>query len=303
MSEPYDDFVAATRARIGDGVEGWLDGLSELIAELVARWDLSLGDPLPGGAIGYTVAAVRGGSDPVVLKVTYPDGWFPEEVAALLAWDGRGAVELIDHDPRGATLLERAVPGTSLLDDAYEQRAMMLAAAVLERLWIHDPGGVTTVEQEAGRWADTLVERNDWHGRPVAPGLVDEAVGVLRELVPSQREARLLHGDLHLGNVLSAARERWLAIDPKPLVGEREFDVTALVRDKQPELLEDRDAPARLQRRFDRLSDRLGCDRGRLRGWSIAVMVDYAVGCFEEGDEELGRAQARVAELLRSLRV
>jgi streptomycin 6-kinase len=302
VSEPYDDFVAATRARIGDGVEGWLDGLSDLIAELVARWDLSLGDPLPGGAIGYTVAAERGGSDPVVLKVTYPDGWFPEEVAALLAWDGHGAVELIDHDPRGATLLERAVPGTSLLDDAYEQRAMMLAAAVLERLWIDDPGGVTTVAQEAGRWADTLVERNDAHGRPVAPGLVDEAVGMLHELVPSQREARLLHGDLHLGNVLSAERERWLAIDPKPLVGEREFDVTALVRDKQPELLEDRDAPARLQRRFDRLSDRLGCDRGRLRGWSIAVMVDYAVGCFEEGDEELGRAQARVAELLRGLR-
>jgi streptomycin 6-kinase len=302
VAEPYDAFVAATRARIGDGVEGWLDGLSDLIAELVARWDLALGEPLPGGAIGYTVAAERGGSDPVVLKVTYPDGWFPEEVAALVAWDGGGAVELIDHDPRGAMLLERAVPGTSLLDDAYEQRAMMIAAAVLERLWIDDPGGVTTVAREAGRWADTLVERNDAHGRPVAPGLVDEAVGMLRDLAPSQREARLLHGDLHLGNVVSAARERWLAIDPKPLVGEREFDVTALVRDRQPELLQDRGAPARLQRRFDRLSDRLGCDRERLRGWSIAVMVDYAVGCFEEGDEDLGRTQARVAELLRGLR-
>ena len=30
---------------------------------------------------------------------------------------------------------------------------------------------------------------------------------------------RLLHWDLHFENVLSAEREPWLAIDPKPLLG------------------------------------------------------------------------------------
>jgi streptomycin 6-kinase len=40
----------------------------------------------------------------------------------------------------------------------------------------------------------------------------------------------LLHQDLHADNVLAAQREPWLTIDPKPLSGEREFGVTALVR-------------------------------------------------------------------------
>ena len=40
----------------------------------------------------------------------------------------------------------------------------------------------------------------------------------------TQGECVVLHQDFHGGNVLRAAREPWLAIDPKPLVGEREFD-------------------------------------------------------------------------------
>ena len=45
----------------------------------------------------------------------------------------------------------------------------------------------------------------------------------LEELAPTQGEQVLLHQDLHADNVLAAQREPWLVIDPKPLVGEREF--------------------------------------------------------------------------------
>jgi streptomycin 6-kinase len=306
VSDPYATFISSTRARVGEGVEDWLAGLSGLIEELTERWELRLGEPFGGGYIGYTVAATRAGTEPAILKVTYPDGWFPEEIAALVAWDGNGAVEVIDHDPRGAVLLERAVPGTTLLEDRYENRALRLAAGVLERLWIPDPGGLTPVATEVGRWVEKLQGRNDALDRPLPPGLADEAVGMLRELVDDPRESLLLHGDLHLGNVLAATREPWLAIDPKPLVGDREFDVTALIRDKQPELVEDEDAPAKLQRRFDLLAERLSCDRERLRGWSIGIMTDYALSCFEgdasEDDRATGRMQVAVAQLLRGLR-
>jgi len=43
----------------------------------------------------------------------------------------------------------------------------------------------------------------------------------------------VLHQDFHSGNVLRATRERWLAIDPKPLVGEREFAAASLLRDRR----------------------------------------------------------------------
>ena len=307
MRDLYGDFIASTRARVGlgvndRGVDDWLAGLSELIAELVDRWELTLGDPFDGGAIGYTVGATRAATDPVVLKITYPDGWFPEEVAALALWDGAGAVELIDHDPRGAMLLERALPGTDLLGHDDEDAAMLLAAGVMERLWEPTPTGISSVAEEVGRWASTFRDRNRELGEPVPCDLGDEAVSLMDELLASPREELLLHGDLHLGNLLAAEREPWLAIDPKPLVGDREFDVTALIRDKQDELVADVEASERLQHRFDLLAERLSCDRERLRAWSIVVMTDYALSCWEEGIEDLGPTQVTVAELLRGLR-
>ncbi len=75
----------------------------------------------------------------------------------------------------------------------------------------------------------------------------------------------LLHGDLHHENILAAAREPWLAIDPKGIVGELTYEVGALLRnrlDAAPDL-------RRLQvRRIDQLSEALGLDRQRLLGWS-----------------------------------
>jgi streptomycin 6-kinase len=272
-----------------------------LLDELVERWELALDDPIHAGIGPWP--ATRGGADPVLLRLSDPSGRFTEEVQSLIHWDGRGTVRLIDHDPRGATLLERAVPGTPLLEERDEDAALRLAADLLERLWIPDPGGIDSVEDEVGRWAGTMARRNRAEAFPIEEALIDESCRLLRELAPTQREQILLHGDLHLGNVLAAEREPWLAIDPKPLIGEREFDVTALIRGKQEELIADVAAGReRVQRRFDLLSERLGCDRERLKGWSFAIMVDYALWCFEIDDPELGHQQVVTAHMLQALR-
>lgn len=273
-----------------------------MLGELIERWELELGESL-GDEDSGPWAATRSDREPVVLRLRHPDDGLAEEVQTLIHWDGDGAVRLIDHDPRGAMLLERALPGTPLLAEPDEDAAMERAADTLERLWIPDPGGIETVASEVGRWADTISRRNRAEGTPVEDDLIDQATALLRELAPTQRDVVLLHGDLHLGNVLAAEREPWLAIDPKPLIGEREFDVTALIRDKQEELVADKDAAqTRVQRRFDLLSARLACDRERLKGWSVAIMVDYALWCFEVDDEELGARQVATARMLRSLK-
>jgi streptomycin 6-kinase len=102
--------------------------------------------------------------------------------------------------------------------------------------------------------------------------------------------------------VLSAGREPWLAIAPKPLVGDRVFDVTALIRDAAENLVGDADARTRLQRRFDALTERLSCDRERSRAWSVAVTTDHALSCCEEGLRDIGARDLSLAELLRGLR-
>ena len=81
----------------------------------------------------------------------------------------------------------------------------------------------------------------------------------------------LLHQDLHGDNVLSAQREPWLAIDPKPLVGERELGVAPIVRSR--ELGHSR---RDVLHRFDRLTAELDLDRERARGWTIAQTIAWA---------------------------
>jgi streptomycin 6-kinase len=87
----------------------------------------------------------------------------------------------------------------------------------------------------------------------------------------------VLHQDFHGGNVLSSERDEWLAIDPQPLVGEREFDAASLLRDRPDELFADSHARRRLRRRLDLVSAELGLDRERIRGWGVVHALAWGV--------------------------
>jgi streptomycin 6-kinase len=191
------------------------------------------------------------------LKVNLRDPETEHEPVALERWGGRGAVRLLARDDdRRALLIERCRPGRQLWE-LPDEEATQLAAGVLEQLWIPAGEPFRRLADEAARWAEELPQRR------LDKKLVDRAAAFLREAGPTQRESVLLHQDFHGGNVLESARG-WLAIDAKPLVGEREFDVASLIRDRRPA------TKAQLEWRLDCLVDRLSLDRERTRGWAIA---------------------------------
>jgi streptomycin 6-kinase len=252
--------------------------------------------------MSYLVRATRHGQTPVVVKLAYPDAWFIEEVAALARWNGDGAVALLDHDPKGAQLLERLEPGTPLADLPDEDGAMERAAAVAEKLWIADPGGIATVNSEAQEWARTMLGRHHLAGRPFARELVHEAVAAIRDLLATAPAGVLLHGNLSLSTIVDGGEAGDRAIDPKPLVGEHEFDAAGLMRDRAIALAADPEAGrALVQHRFDLLRERLGLDGMRLKSWALAVAVDEAIWDFEQRALTVGRAQAAVATMVRDL--
>jgi streptomycin 6-kinase len=129
-----------------------------------------------------------------------------------------------------------------------------------------------SLADEAAWWVSTM--RDEWEeaGRPFEAKLIDTAISMLEELAATQGEQVLMHQDLHPGNVLAAEREPWLVIDPKPLVGEREFAVAPIVR--ASELGQSRRA---VVERLDRLTSELGLDRERARGWAIGQTIAWAV--------------------------
>jgi streptomycin 6-kinase len=208
-----------------------------------------------------------------VLKVQRPHRESEHEAAALELWDGEGAIRLLDHDPEEhALLLEQCVPGTPLAAAGAEV-ALGVFIDLLPRLWKPAGPPFRQLADEAAWWAEYLPREWEQAGRQFERPLLDAALEALRELPPTQGEQVLLHQDLHGGNVLAAQREPWLAIDPKPLAGEREFGVAPIVRS-----FELGHSRRDVLGRFDRLTSELGLDRERARGWTIGQTIAWSVG-------------------------
>ncbi|MEH0846087.1 aminoglycoside phosphotransferase family protein [Micromonospora sp. CPCC 205711] len=251
----------------------WLAALPDLLAGCVEHWQLRVGTPYPYAFASLAMPAELPDGTPAVLKVQYPDDDSRHEAAALAHWAGDGAVRLLDHDPRRrALLVERCVPGTMLHQQLLPDRALDAVVELLPRLLTPAGPPFTTLADEAARWAECMPVHWERANRPYERRLLDTALGLLADLAPSQGEQVLVNQDLHAGNVLRATREPWLAIDPKPLVGEREFAPVPMVRGGELG-----HSPTAVRHRLDRLSAELGLDRDRVRGWTIVHTLAWSV--------------------------
>ena len=108
---------------------------------------------------------------------------------------------------------------------------------------------------------------------------------MLKELLPTENPV-LLHGDLHHDNILSAAREPYLAIDPKGLVGNRAYDVAAALLNpdtstlgKNPELVKI------LERRTSIFSEILTLDKQEILAWGFTHLVLSNIWSLEDHGE------------------
>ncbi|MFN2471866.1 MAG: aminoglycoside phosphotransferase family protein [Gaiellaceae bacterium] len=250
----------------------WLASAETLAQECRDEWDLELDDPYEAGAAGYVVGARLPEGTRAVLKLIFPHHESEHEAAALELWDGDGAVRLLAHDrERWAMLLERCEPGTKLCEAVDAETALEVVIDLLPRLWKAAGPPFRSLADEAAWWLSYLPRQWEESGRRVERRLLEEAVSAIEELAPTQGEQVLVNQDLHAENVLAAEREPWLAIDPKPLVGEREFALASLVR--ASELGHGR---REVLRRLDRLTSELGLDRERARRWTIAQTLAWA---------------------------
>jgi len=234
-----------------------------LVEECAAEWELDLEEPFAGAFVSHVVPA-----GDVVLKIQWPHRESEHEADALELWNGDGAVRLVARDDeRHALLLERCRPGAHL-----RERALEVFVDLLPRLWKPAGAPFTSRANEAAWWVSTI--RSDWENadRPFEQELIDVSISILEEPAESQGEQVLLHQDLHPDNVLAAEREPWLVIDPKPLVGEREFALASIIR--ASELGHSKQA---VVGRLDRLTGELGLDRQRARGWAIGQTIAWAI--------------------------
>lgn len=268
--------------RLEESSEGrdWLRRLPAQVEACAKRWKLRLEPPYKESQVSivFPVAVADGSS--AVLKVQFPHPECEHEAEALRRWNGQGAVQLFGYDPsHHALLMERCEPGDPLSGvDADE--ALDVFAALLPRLWINADRPFTSVHEESVGWAKHLPSSWEHAGRPFESDLLDASLAALDALRGRQGEQVLVHQDLHGDNVLRAKREPWLVIDPKPLVGEREFSLAPMIR--AYEFGHSREC---VVDRLDKLTTTLRLDRERARLWALAQTLAWAF----EGDRAIER--------------
>jgi streptomycin 6-kinase len=230
-----------------------LEAAAHVARSVATEWGVTLGEPFALARHSFVAPA----GDRAVVKVfSSEDDESDEEPDALELWRGDGAVRLVRRDrERRAMLLERALPGGDI-SSLKEEEATAVAVAVGPRLWRPAGAPFRWIGDHVPQWLDSA-ERSRARGSELVP-LARMLYGAL-----DVGRGTLVHGDFHHHNILEAG-DHYVAIDPKPMLGEPEFDVPSFLRN-----------PLRYRMRADVTEQRLaafaaiGLDQERMRAWAV----------------------------------
>jgi streptomycin 6-kinase len=236
---------------------------------------------------------VRHVDGPAMLKVLKPASDEQAGADMLRYFAGNGAVRLIAADD-DAWLMERAGGNPSLIAMALsgcdDQAAAILADCVAQ---LHAPRDVPAPSGliRLDTWFRSLLARES------ELPILARCAAVARELLATEHQIVVLHGDLHHDNVLHSPRG-WLAIDPKGLIGERTYELANLLCNPQPHghIVH---RPERMLRLAMLYAERLALDVQRILEFALAHAGLSAAWSLEDRSDASYRLKC--AEVLEPL--
>jgi streptomycin 6-kinase len=188
-----------------------------------------------------------------VIKVAWEgDDESLHESDALELWNGDGAVRIKDRFGR-ALLLERAAPGTDA-SQLSETDGTAVAVDLAGRVW----------RPAQGPFRPVVPAVRDWLARAAQQG--SDLVPLAEELLADLGAGAdwVVHGDLHHHNILRHG-DRYVVIDPKPYLADREYDVASFLWNPMGNQMDD----------VELLESRIaafvaaGLSEDRIRAWTV----------------------------------
>jgi streptomycin 6-kinase len=273
----------------GDTGRVWIDAVPDLAADLLDRWRLKPEGAPTCGATALVLPVVRADDTPAVLKLQPVTDYTAGEPDALRAWNGDGAVRLLEHDPEsGSMLLERLDADRSLASVRDDLVALQILSELLTRLSaVPAPAGMRQLSEFGAALLDRAPRVLTLVGEPSQRRLIQSCAAALNEVLPDAGD-RLVHEDLHFDNILAPhpanRREPWLAIDPNPVAGDPGFALLAALHNRWEEAVATGDVARAVRRRFDLMTDVLGLDRKRATAWTLGRILQNVLWDVEHDD-------------------
>ncbi len=280
----------------------WLERLPQLLNECAVQYQLEILPPFPNLSFNYVTPVRRSDGTDAVLKLGVPNPELHSEIAALRVYDGRKAVRVLESDAeQGILLLEHIMPGTpltTLASDEHDDEATTICSLLMRDLWRLVPPGFAL--QTVADWSKSfgVIRERFGGGSGVLPhALLDKAERIYAEYLAAPTGQVLLHGDLHHDNILLDTDDHWLAIDPKGLIGEPEYEVGSNLRNLWQDRYTIANPKRTIERRIEIFADILGFDKERLRNWGFAQTMLSAWWTIEDGGDDFQK-EITLAELL-----
>ncbi|UAL54053.1 MULTISPECIES: aminoglycoside phosphotransferase family protein [Metabacillus] len=260
----------------GDSGEAWLRELPYHIARCEQTYGLKIGDPYKLTYHYVAQASMENGEEAVV-KIGLPNhkDLIAECIALKIMGSGNGMVKLIDdHLNQGLLILEKLNPGTMLSEVNSDETAVSIASSVMKKIWQPYAG-----DHDFPHLSDWMAGLRRVEQNIIAEKWIHKAEILFDDLINSSTNPILLHGDLHQDNILKKGKD-WLAIDPKGVIGEAEYEVTSFSKNY---LFDKKNPKDVLRKRLDLFEKELGLDRTRMIGWGFCQAVLSACWCLEDG--------------------
>lgn len=257
----------------------WLESLPTIIKECINQWHLSELKPYQILTYNYVMSGIMHDAA-IVLKLRCSHTELEKEVTALEAYNGYGCVKVLAHNLNlGAIILERAIPGESLasLFPHDDEKATRIAADLIRSLHqspIPNPSFFQSLEQTLPYFKATLT---------LLDPFITKAQELRKQLLTTQQEKVLLHGDFHHGNILSSANHQWLVIDPEGIIGDPLYDLAVYIRNPLTELIAFPNASTIISNRINDFATLLGYDRQRIYDWVYLQAASSAYWSIEDG--------------------
>ncbi|MTE17557.1 hydroxyurea phosphotransferase [Streptomyces sp. TRM43335] len=294
-----ESLAASYIREFGGKGRSWIASLPALAAELLGRWELRRDGEARAGEASLVLPVLRRDGTRAVLKFQMPRKETAAALIGLRVWGGEGVVRLLDHDPVSSTmLLERLDSARTLASVEDDDVAMGILAELQARLVCFPaPQGLRSLGEIATDMLQQVPQAVAALAEPDHRQILRGWASAVAELAGEPGD-RMLHWDLHYGNVLAAQREPWLAIDPEPLAGDPGFDLWPALDSRWDDVVAQGNPLHVVRRRFDLLTDALGLDRARATGWTLGRLLQNSLWDIADGKATLAPSSLVVAESL-----
>lgn len=263
----------------------WIANLPAIVKALATHWGLSEIIPVSNMTFNYVAKAILSTGDPVVLKISYDRQSIINEKHALIHLGLQGTIKPIDyHSKHNALLLQQAIPGITL-ESLYRDNPDYVMDCYIETMGkIHHQ--LLLKESNSPHIADWLKALDKPSLYQIPPVLLNKAIELRNKMLSSPKPLIFLHGDLHHDNILKHGNE-WLAIDPKGVVGEAEFEIAAFDFMYINELAVTVGVKNLFAQRIELLAQKSGLDGQRIKDWVFVRLILMAAWLIEDnGDPE-----------------